>query len=60
MFTSLEAVLLKIVMGIHSWFGGGGDAFLKVWNNFPSGFDSTVSIKFETKNLPLAVSPSMA
>lgn len=28
---------------------GLGDAFLKVWNNFPSGSGSTVSIKFETK-----------
>lgn len=46
MFTSLEAVLLKIGKGIESWFG---TTFLKVWNSFPSGFNSEVSIKFEIK-----------
>lgn len=43
MFTSLEAVLLKIGKGIESWFG---NTFLTVLNSFPLGFNSMVSIKF--------------
>lgn len=46
MFTSLEAVLLKIGKGIESCFG---DTFLKVLNSFPSGFNSLCLLSLKLK-----------